>query len=260
MEKKCSKCNVVRDVREFNKAKESKDGLRGECKMCRKEINRIYKQANKERLSKYNLEYKNTNKERLSKYNFEYKNTNKESIAKQRKEYTEANREKLLIIYKDYREANNEKVLKATKKWRESNKDKASEYNNNYVKSRRKSDNLFRLKLSVRNAVVRYLVNGKSKGTPKILGLDYKEFQDYLEIEYIEGMHLDHIVPLSWANNDEEVYILNHYSNFQIITAEENLSKSDRYCKSENLNKVTDNHNNLTKLNEIIKRNKDKIK
>ena len=103
-------------------------------------------------------------------------------------------------------------------------------------------------------------MNGKSKRTPEILGLDYKEFKDYLEVEYTEGMHLDHIVPLSWANNDEEVYILNHYSNFQIITAEENLDKKDFYCKSENLKKVLDNHNDLTKLNQIIERNSDKIK
>ena len=72
-------------------------------------------------------------------------------------------------------------------------------------------------------------------------------------------MHLDHIIPLSWAINDEEVYTLNHYSNFQIITAEENLDKKDYYCKSENLKKVLDNHNDLTKLKKIIERNSDKI-
>ena len=124
MEKKCNKCSVFKDVSEFNKAKENKDGLRGECRICRKEINRIYKEANKERLSKYNIEYKNTNKEKLGKYNFQYKKDNKKSITKQRKEYAEANRERLLKVYKDYREANSEKVKKATKKWRESNKDK----------------------------------------------------------------------------------------------------------------------------------------
>jgi len=105
-----------------------------------------------------------------------------------------------------------------------------------------------------------YLKDGKSKRTREITGIDYKEFQDYLEVEYTEGMHLDHIIPLRWAINDDEDYALNHYANFQIISAEENLIKSDSYCKSENLKKVLDNHNDLTMLNKIIERNSDKIK
>lgn len=114
--------------------------------------------------------------------------------------------------------------------------------------------------MSTRANIYRYLKDGKNKRTREVVGIDFKEFQDYLEVEYTKGMHLDHIIPLSWANNDEEVYILNHYSNFQIITAEENMAKSDSYCKSENLKKVLDNHNNITKLNQIIERNSDKIK
>ena len=119
---------------------------------------------------------------------------------------------------------------------------------------------MYRLKINIRRVVRKYLKGGKSKRTKEIIGINFKEFQAYLRVEYKENMHLDHIIPQNWAINEDEIYTLNHYSNFQIITAEENLSKSDRYCKSENLNKVTDNHNNLTKLNEIIKRNKDKIK
>lgn len=118
---------------------------------------------------------------------------------------------------------------------------------------------MFRLTINTRRAITRYLRDGKSKSTREIIGIDYKEFQDYLKVECSEGMHLDHIIPLSWAINEDEIYTLNHYSNFQIITAEENLAKKDTYCKSENLKKVLDNHNNLTKLNKIIERNKDKI-
>ena len=103
------------------------------------------------------------------------------------------------------------------------------------------------------------MIGAKSKRTEDVLGIDFKEFHSYLGKEYKEDMHLDHIIPQSWAINDEEVYILNHYSNFQIITAEENLAKRDLYCKSENLKKVLDNHNELTKLNKIIERNSDKI-
>ena len=182
-----------------------------------------------------------------------------ENIKKNKKEYLkkwrEKNKEKVKRQVKEYQESNKEEIKNYKKKFKEDNKEKA----NIHAKLRYKTDALFRLKMSARGSVIRYLKNGKSKRTREIIGLDFKEFQDYLKVEYTEGMHLDHIIPLSWAIIDEEVYTLNHYSNFQILTAEENLAKQDLYCKSENLKKVLDNHNNLTKVNKIIERNSDKI-
>ena len=222
MEKKCNKCNVVKDISEFYKAKTNKDGLNKACKVCIKQ----YHQFNKEKIKKY----REVNKEKRAEYDKKYNKTNKEK----RKEY---HIEKYKV-----------------------NKERLDNYASNYRKSRRKTDSLYNLTLNTRRAIARYLNGAKSKRTKEIIGIDYKEFQDYLEAEYTENMHLDHIIPQSWAINEDEVYILNHYSNFQIITAEENLTKSDSYCKSENLKKVLDNHNDLTKLNKIIERNSDKIK
>jgi hypothetical protein len=159
-------------------------------------------------------------------------------------------------IDKQSSDANKDKIRNDKKKYKEDNKEKT----NKNAKYRWETDSLYRLKINTRRSVRNYLKGKKSKKTTEIVGMDFKEFQDYLEVEYSDSMHLDHIIPQSWANNDEEVYNLNHYSNFQIITAEENLAKNDTYCKSENLKKVLDNHNNLTQINEIIERNSDKIK
>ncbi len=41
--------------------------------------------------------------------------------------------------------------------------------------------------------------------------------------------HIDHKKPVSWANSEEELYELNHYTNLQPLWATENLSKKDRY-------------------------------
>jgi hypothetical protein len=254
MEKKCKKCNVVKDVSEFNKAIANKDGVRNECKVCMKLYKKKHYKANKESIDKKNKEWYKANENKVKKYR-EY---NKEKKAQYNKKYNKVNRGKRIEYMNKYNHT--PKVKEKREKRYEANKE---EINNNvvkYIKSRIKTDSLFRLKWSTRANIHRYLRDGKSKRTREIIGIGFKEFQDYLEVEYTEGMHLDHIIPLSWANNDEEVYTLNHYSNFQIITAEENLAKSDRYCKSENLKKVLDNHNDLTKLNEIIERNSDKIK
>jgi hypothetical protein len=42
--------------------------------------------------------------------------------------------------------------------------------------------------------------------------------------------HLDHIIPISWAKSEEEVYKLNHYTNFQPLSAFENLAKNNRFA------------------------------
>ena len=42
--------------------------------------------------------------------------------------------------------------------------------------------------------------------------------------------HLDHKIPISWADTEEKVYKLNHFSNFQPLWAFENQSKNNRFA------------------------------
>ena len=41
--------------------------------------------------------------------------------------------------------------------------------------------------------------------------------------------HLDHKTPISWATNEDEVYTLNHYENFQPLWAFDNRSKGNKF-------------------------------
>jgi len=223
---RCNKCNIVKNISGFGKAKTRKNGLKSICRVCVKNVKKIYTKNNKKKIKDYAKEYNEINKDKL-------------------KEKRDEKKEERVIYGKKHREKNKEKINDRIKL---------------YTKSRRKTDSLYRLKLSVKSSVKRHIKGFKSKKTTEIIGQDYKEFQDYLGAEYQEGTHLDHIIPISWAINKDEIYTLNHYSNFQILTAEENMAKSNKYCKSENLKKVLDNHNDLTKLNQIIERNSDKIK
>ena len=143
--------------------------------------------------------------------------------------------------YKEYHRANR--------------RENAAAYLKAYNKNRRENDPLFRLIGNLRRNVTRYLKEGKSKRTEAILGMSFENFQLYLEADYTEGMNLDHVVPVSWATTDDEVYALNHFSNFQILTEEENLSKGNRFVREENLSKTLEFHNNPELLNKIIGRN-----
>lgn len=74
--------------------------------------------------------------------------------------------------------------------------------------------------------------------TENILGCKIDFFAKYLlntfknnygyEWDGKEQVHIDHIIPLAIANNEEEVIKLCHYTNLQLLKAKDNLQKS---CK-----------------------------
>ena len=41
--------------------------------------------------------------------------------------------------------------------------------------------------------------------------------------------HLDHIIPISFAKNEEGVKKINHYTNFQPLEATENIVKRNKF-------------------------------
>ena len=101
---------------------------------------------------------------------------------------------------------------------------------------RRKTDPMYRLIVNSRRRV-RYLLNNKSlsknKSTEKIIGCSYSEYKKHLEKGFTEGMtwnnygewHIDHIIPLSSAETESEIYDLLNYENTQPLWAIDNLKK-----------------------------------
>ena len=91
----------------------------------------------------------------------------------------------------------------------------------------------------------------KNTKTHKILGCDWQTFKNHLENNSYgfkvgeEGLDLDHIIPVSKANIEEELIKLNHYTNFQLLPSYYNRwIKSDKdFSRSdfENWLKTTNN-------------------
>jgi hypothetical protein len=81
----------------------------------------------------------------------------------------------------------------------------------------------------------RSTIKKKSK-TFDILGCSPYFLKEHLEKQFMNGMtwdnrnewHIDHIIPLSYAKTEEEVYGLCHYSNLQPLWAQDNLKKSNK--------------------------------
>lgn len=60
--KKCNKCKEEKELTEYYKREQSKDGLRGSCKDCFKEYNKKYRENNIENNKEYYKEYQKQRK------------------------------------------------------------------------------------------------------------------------------------------------------------------------------------------------------
>ncbi len=203
----CGRCKLEKNVNMFGRDVRSKTGLRSACNDCRKIESKIYKEKNSEK--------------------------RKETL----KKYYENNKEKELLRFKKYREENPEKRKLTCKKYNLNNKGKQNELSRKWKKNQRLTNPMYKLISNVRSRTKCYLKNKNNK-TFDIIGCSPEFLKKYLEKQFKEGMtwdnygfygwHIDHIIPLSSATTEEEVYKLCHYTNLQPLWAQENLSKGDR--------------------------------
>ena len=211
----CSKCGEEKPLTsEYFYKRNTKFGWNKECKICKSNKNKIYREKNPEYYKKYGKEYREKNKNEIRKYIREY--------------------------MKKYR-GDNEKHKKYQREYMKKYmyNEKCKNVRNDSRKKRYNNDILFKLKVIIRNSINRRITNkSKSTTSEKILGCSIEDFKIYIENKFTEGMswdnygmfgwHLDHIIPLSSAKTEEDVYRLNHYTNFQPLWAEENMEKSNK--------------------------------
>jgi hypothetical protein len=207
MEKKvCSKCKEEKEVCEFGKRKDSKDGFNGKCKNCIKITHKSWRDRNPNKYPEYNQKFKVNNPD-----SFRLKS-------------------------KKYRQNNKEKIEEYNRQWRQNNK----KYINEYMINKRKNDSQYHLITLVRcrlHEFLKFRKITKRNTTEEIIGCTKEFLKEHIEKQFTKGMsweligkhiHIDHIIPLSSAKTEEEVYKLCHYTNLQPLWAEDNLKKSNK--------------------------------
>ena len=81
MDKKyCTKCGITKSLSEFNKNQTRPQGVNGECRKCRREISRLYRENNKEKVKERGRLYYENNKEKVKEKGKLYYENNKEKI------------------------------------------------------------------------------------------------------------------------------------------------------------------------------------
>jgi 5-methylcytosine-specific restriction endonuclease McrA len=208
----CYKCGEEKELIDFTKNKESKDGYRNICKICsnvnKRESNHRIKENNPEAFKLKKQGYKKT-------YRSVEKNKIKERIA-----------DKL------------HSSLESTKKRK--NARHVERYN---------TDPVYKMRGLVSCKIYHALKGIKetkyNNKTMKVLGCSIQDFIQYIELQfepwmdwythgnytgnYNETWQLDHIKPISLGMTIEEVLELSHYTNLQPLCSRKNKEKSNKY-------------------------------
>jgi 5-methylcytosine-specific restriction endonuclease McrA len=89
--KTCTKCGETKELTEFHRNKQSKDGRRPNCKVCARAQVKQIEDGKREELREYHRKYREKNKDKIREHGCKYYQNNKDRIKKYRKE----NRDKL---------------------------------------------------------------------------------------------------------------------------------------------------------------------
>jgi hypothetical protein len=194
--KNCSRCKQEKPLTDFYKNKAYKDGYGNQCKQCT--IN-------------YATEKYQQNKEQWI------------ERAVQRAKQDEGRSEYMSQYFKQ-------------------NKERIYNTRNKYIKERYQNDPLFKLTQKTRTIIsnsLRKINHRKSSSTQNILGCTFEELKQYLESQFEPWMNwnnmggknitepnisweVDHIIPISSAQSEEDVVRLNHYTNLRPLCSYNN--------------------------------------
>lgn len=237
MFKVCSKCKLEKSLSEFTKSKHRRDGLNIKCKVCTRyenkqfrlnnpEISKLsskkwyennkdsrritlktYRDLNKDKLREYFKKWRESNRDKCAQYTRKFYWANREIIAKRSKTVRELNIEMFLERERQSYKKHSESRKLKTKKWRERNPHMVT-----YHAAKRRSD--------IENRTPKWLTEIDFETMANI----YAEAKRITE-ETGEQHHVDHVIPL----RGKKVSGLNVPQNLQILSATDNLKKTNKY-------------------------------
>jgi hypothetical protein len=187
--KNCISCNQYKELTEFTKRSSRKDGLDYYCKSCSAKKSKAYREKHKESLKERKKKDYEKNKERYSKYKSEWKRKNRERINEKNRTYFKENPIQQFL-------------------------------------------NSFRGRI---RKVLSKTADGRQRSSDH-LGCSTDTLRAHIESQFKNGMswdnygkwHIDHIIPLYCAENEDEIFTLCHYTNLQPLWWDQNLTKGTK--------------------------------
>lgn len=216
--KVCKNCHEEKELRDFPKHTQMKDGHLNQCRVCKGNYLKKYGQDNKEKLSEKNKHRYEVNKQQIKERIRTYRRENADTINEKRRERYNNDEE--------YRRRVLDECSRSNAKCRPERRKSAKENKtpSYYIELCRKR--------------MWHAFNGreaKSDKTITLLGCDGNFLKKYLESTKVEGkdytnVHIDHIIPCSSfdMSDEEQQRKCFHYTNLQLLPSQENLIKGNR--------------------------------
>lgn len=208
------------------------DGRRNDCKECKKARSTKWAEENPEKIKARSHKWKKENPEKVRENN---------------RKWREENSEKYKAYLRKWREENRERDNALKRKWAIENKEKI----NKSLRDKYQNNPQHRLKSLLRGRI-RDVVNKEhiSRETFELLGLNAKEFKEYFEDQFEEGMtwdnqgdwHIEHIIPCSAFDqeNPQHRAVCWHYLNLRPMWGDENISKGSSLPDGMNIDDYVD--------------------
>ena len=198
----CTSCKIEKDLEDFPKRKDSKDGRRAKCNICMNEKARTYyDEVNREKKLASNKIWAKEHKEEMLKWGREYYERNSEKQMEKSKKWRKENPEEWKILTKRHYQKHKEEIRIERKSFRDNNKEKLKEQRKEYRQSEawkiaKKNDSNRRRseKIKTSNGTI------STKALKElIIKQDYKCKYCNCDLDFSvkNSVHLDHVVPLS---------------------------------------------------------------
>jgi len=195
MNKKCSKCESIKNINEFHKCSKTKDGYKCACKKCRNKDSLDWKKRNREHNKEVSKKYYSMNKD----YYKQYREENKDKISESKKDCYCKNKEYYIDKSKEYYIDNKNSISEKKKNYRNNNKEKIREMKRKYRNSPRGRE-FYRNKSNLRRATY------KDTNITSNWLIELKENTEFCPLcgvkmndinNHPSQYNLDHIIPLN---------------------------------------------------------------
>ena len=228
----CKVCNLEKDISLFSKWKRT-------CRSCDVENNKKWKENNKKVIKSNCIDC-----------NIEYETIiYSTQVPNIRCRKCSINSKKVVVTEKECSVCKITKSLDNYYKNYKTCKTCLFKKRNTRYNERLKQDINFRIKHNMKvnfKRHIRFINDSKDDRMINILGCNYKDFINYIELKFESWMNfdnyglyngqlnygwdLDHIIPISSANNKDDIKKLYHYTNFQPLCSKINRDiKKDIY-------------------------------
>jgi hypothetical protein len=243
----CVKCKIEKEISNFYFRKDT-GNYRNNCSECFRKKSKSWYETNKttEEYKKWSTEYALKTKDKRSEYYKEWRKLNPEKLKENRNRWRLNNKEKVRKSGMNYKEKNRAKINEQGKEYYKNNKEACYQRNKKIIYQKYANDPLFKLKFNLRKLInnsIKRQGYGKLSKSFIILGCDFEQFKIHIESKFESWMtwenyggiptelnerwDIDHIIPVSLAEDETEIVKLNHFTNLQPL-----CSYYNRYVKS----------------------------